>query len=366
MNPNVTGSSGLPPLDPNFAVSQPGSDLLWHDASQLTVEGQGWQKEQLKRRFDRLPATAEGVVRRDVWELSRQSAGIEIRFVSDATEIGARWTVLNQELAFDHMPATGVSGLDLYARDGQRWRWIGVGRPTQYPTNQVSLVKGVPVQGLREFRLYLPLYNGIEQVMLGVPKGAVLQAAPARSRLPVVVYGTSLTQGGCASRPGMAYTSILSRSLDCAVVNLGFSGNGLAEPEVAQVIAGMATPAAFVLDQMGNVSAAMVRERMPYFIATLRAQHPRTPIVLVENFVYQNEWLYGPDYDRSSGKNGALKEIATPLMQHDPLVSYVCGKPLLGDDGEATVDGVHPTDLGFMRMAQTLYAPISKMLARRV
>lgn len=348
-------------LDPNFAVSQPGSELLWYDASQLTVAGQGWPRSELKRTFDRLPGRAEAIVRPEVWSLSRHSAGIEIRFQSDATEIGARWKVLNKGLAMDHMPATGMSGLDLYLRHDGAWRWVGVGRPKESPVNLVKLAS-IPAKGMRDYRLYLPLYNGVEELQLGVPKGAVLRAAPPPEGRPVVVYGTSIVQGGCASRPGMAYTAILGRWLDLPVINLGFSGNGRAEPEVAELVAEL-DPAAFVLDPLPNLTDAQVKERMAPFIAALRAKHPQTPIVLVENITYQHAWVGGGVNARSS-KNNALKAIAEPLMKADPLISYVNGETLLGDDSEATVDGTHPTDLGFLRMAQAIRPTLERVLKK--
>lgn len=348
-------------LDPNFAVSQPGSELLWYDAAQLTVAGQGWPRSELKRTFDRLPGRAEALVRPEVWSLSRHSAGIEIRFQSDASEIGARWKVLNKGLAMDHMPATGMSGLDLYLRHDGAWRWVGVGRPKESPVNLVKLAS-IPAKGMRDYRLYLPLYNGTEELQLGVPKGAVVRAVAQPPGRPVVVYGTSIVQGGCASRPGMAYTAILGRWLDMPVINLGFSGNGRAEPEVAALVAEI-DAAAFVLDPLPNLTDAQVKERMAPFIATLRARHPQTPIVLVENITYQHAWVGGGVNARSS-KNNALRAIAEPLMKADPLLSYVNGETLLGDDSEATVDGTHPTDLGFLRMAEAIRPVLAKALAR--
>jgi hypothetical protein len=156
-------------LDPNFAVQIPGSELLWFDAQKFFRVGQGWSRAELERPFDRLPERAKNSVPEAVWILSRHSAGIEIRFATDARELGARWTVLNSGLAMDHMPATGVSGLDLYALDGNTWRWLAVGRPTQSPTNLVKLIADMP-GGMREYRLYLPLYNGTYALSIGIPK----------------------------------------------------------------------------------------------------------------------------------------------------------------------------------------------------
>ncbi len=139
------------------------------------------------------------------------------------------------------MPATAVSGLDLYVKtENGRWRWLSVGRPTKYPANSGELVKDLPA-GKREYLLYLPLYNGVRSVELGLPKDSTLaKAGPWSSGIskPIVFYGTSITQGGCASRPGMVHTAILGRQLNCPVINLGFSGNGKMEPEMARPAGG--------------------------------------------------------------------------------------------------------------------------------
>jgi len=357
--------TSLAALDPNFAVSVPGSDLLWYDALALTTLGQGWARSELAAPWDRLPARAQGVVRPEVWGLSHCSAGIEVRFATDACEVSARWTVTNASLAMDHMPATGVSGLDLYVLRDDGWRWTGIGRPTQSPTNQVRLAGDLPTAGMRSMRLYLPLYNGIASLAIGVPAGARLQPLPAPAALPLVVYGTSIVQGGCASRPGMVYSSILGRRLDLPVINLGFSGNGRAEPEVARLVAEIPATA-FVVDAVPNLSAELVTERLGGFVDTLRTAHPRTPIVVVENITYQHHDTMRPGRSDDVRKNQALRAVIGPRMATDPLLHIVPGALLLGDDGEGTVDGVHATDVGFSRLAAVIAPVLRSLLPREI
>ena len=145
------------------------TSVAWRDVKTLTVEGQAWTGADLKAPFDRLPAKAEGVARPPVWNLSRDSAGIAVRFVTDSPDIHARWTLnKGDRLAMPHMAATGVSGLDLYARDSDgKWRWVACGQPTE-KTNTKALAKGLE-PGEREYMLYLPLYNGVSSVEIGVP-----------------------------------------------------------------------------------------------------------------------------------------------------------------------------------------------------
>src|SRR5262245_48378317 len=329
-------------------------DLLWYDAKLLGIEGQGFSD--LESPYDRLPSKAEKVVRDPVWNLSRHSAGLCVRFRSDATAVHARWTLTGKGLAMDHMPATGVSGLDLYARTpGGKWQWLGVGRPKEQ-TNTAVLARGLPAAQTREFLLYLPLYNGVRSVEIGLPKDAKLSKAaphPAHKK-PIVFYGTSITQGGCASRPGMVHTSILGRRLDWPVVNLGFSGNGKMEPELAELL-GKIDAAAYVLDCLPNLSAEEVEKRTEPFVLALRKLRPQTPIVLVEDRSYANSSLLPAAQKRNAESRAALRK-AFLTMTYEGVASlhHLDGEKLLGDDGEATVDGSHPTDLGFVRQSDAM------------
>jgi lysophospholipase L1-like esterase len=262
----------------------------------------------------------------------------------------------------NHMAATGVSGVDLYLRYDGHWRWVGVGRPSEQK-NEFTLVSGLAAEK-REYALYLPLYNGVTKVELGVPEGSKLDKAPLRTRntKPVVFYGTSITQGGCASRPGMAYPAIIGRKLDVPTINLGFSGGGKCEHEVADFLAEL-DPSVYVIDPLPNMSNDVVDERVRYLLNTLRLKHPKTPVILIENIVYQNEYVR-PDKNGISGpRNQTLARVYKDCAPGwNGKLYYVRCTKLLGSDGEGTVDGVHPTDLGFLRMADVLTPIIKKAL----
>lgn len=330
-------------------------DLLWYDAQLLGVEGQGFSD--VKAPYDRLPAKAEKIVRNPVWGLSRHSAGLCVRFRSDATAIHARWTLTSKNLAMNHMPATGVSGLDLYAHSTKegKWQWLGVGRPTEQ-TNTAVLAKGLAASGTRDFLLYLPLYNGVSSVEIGLPKDAKLTKAAPRPahKKPIVFYGTSITQGGCASRPGMVYTAILGRRLDWPVINLGFSGNGKMEVELAELM-GKIDAAAYVVDCLPNLAPEEVEKRTEPFVLALRKLRPQTPIVLVEDRTLANSTLLPAQKKRNDENRAALRK-AFLKMTYEGVASlhYQEGDKFMGDDGDATVDGSHPTDLGFVRQSDVM------------
>jgi hypothetical protein len=343
------------------AQTNSASDLVWHDARELCVEGKGWADT--KHFYDRLPARAEGVVPPAVWDLSQDSAGMSVRFESEATEISARWKLRKDQLAMPHMPATGVSGVDLYVKEKSQWRWLANGRPLKQFEEKV-LVKGLTPKK-REFMLYLPLYNGVDEVQLGVPGGSTVAplAVRTRGRKPIVFYGTSILQGGCASRPGMAYPAILGRRLDWPAINLGFSGSAHSEPEIAALLAEL-DPAVYVLDPLPNMTAEMVAQRIEPFVLTLRKAHPSTPIVLVENARYPDEQFLAAKREKLLEANARLREVFDRLTRAgQKRIYYFRAEQLLGDDGEATVDGSHPTDLGFLRMADRFEPLLRRVLS---
>ncbi|HUT33368.1 MAG TPA: SGNH/GDSL hydrolase family protein [Planctomycetota bacterium] len=350
------GAEKAPPPTP--PAKDPDAGLTWHDIRDWGVEGKGWADTE--RPFGRLPTRAKEKVRPAVWSLSRSSAGMCVRFQTDATAISARWTLLSPNLAMDHMPATGVSGLDLYARDDAgRWRWLAVGRPKAVKT-QARLVGGLP-PGKRAYTLYLPLYNGVESVEIGLDPKAAVEPLPPRATKPMVFYGTSILQGGCASRPGMVHTAILGRRLDRAAINLGFSGNGTMDPEIADLMAEL-DACVYVVDCLPNMAAAAVAERTGPLVRTLRGKHAKTPIVLVEDRTYASAWLLPSQRSRNETSRTALRKAFDALVAAGVEgLHLVQGERLLGDDAEATVDGSHPTDLGFVRMADAL-EPVLKPL----
>jgi hypothetical protein len=348
------------------AVSKPSAqpkiekDTAWYDVRAWGVEGRGWSDTE--RYFDRLPARAKGVVPPNVWGLSRHSSGMCVRFETDATKISARYTVLSPSLAMPHMPATGVSGLDIYAQDGEgRWRWLGVTRPAGGPTQKADLAKDI-IPGRRAYMVYLPLYNGVESLEIGVPKQAAFKPLPPRTAKPIVFYGTSITHGGCASRTGMAYPAILGRRLDRPTINLGFSGSGRMDPPVVDLLAEL-DPAIYVIDTLPNMDGKTVALRAEPLVRRIRQSRPDTPIVLVEDRAFTNApWIQGkPEFHAAN--RAALRQAYEKLVASGVKgLYYVKGDHLLGDDGEAAVDGSHPSDLGMVRMADALEPVLRPLL----
>jgi GDSL-like Lipase/Acylhydrolase family/N-terminus of Esterase_SGNH_hydro-type len=334
---------------------EPKDETAWHNPVKWGVEGKGYSDT--IRDYDRYPAKAKETVRPSVWGLSRHSAGMVARFVTDSPMIKVRYELLSKNLGMPHMPATGVSGVDLYGRlpDG-RWHWMSVTRPKSQKV-EATLFGGLDGT-MREYMLYLPLYNGVEKIEIGTKLGSTFKGLPPREK-PIVFYGTSITQGGCASRPGMAYPAIVGRKLDRPTINLGFSGNALMEPEVAELLAEL-DPSIYILDPLPNMTDKLVAERAEPFVRTLRKSHPDVPIYLVEERTPGNWPFSKSGYKKHLAKRAELKKAYDRLIVDGVKnLYYVPGDRLVGTDGEAMVDGSHPTDLGMQRSADYLIEVIT-------
>ncbi len=342
-------------------------DVVYHDASAFPVFGKC--VEETSARYQRLPEEFKGVVRDPVWSLGRNSAGLYIRFRSNSTKIRVRWKSLDPKQYMPHMADAGDSGLDLYIlTDGDGWRFAGSGfewggRDKEVKTK--TMVANMSPQ-MREYMLYLSLYNGVDKIEIGIDEGAVIESPSVdspRSDSPVVMYGTSILQGGCASRPGMAFTAILGRRLDREVINLGFSGNAKLDYEIAEYITRVKNPALIVLDYVPNSSADLIRERGEKFFRIIRDAFPDVPVIFVEDPTFPHSRFDQKMKEEVTSKNEAQLALYKKLRKAgERRLYYVSTDGLIGDDGEATVDGVHLTDLGMMRYVDKVLPVMRKAM----
>jgi lysophospholipase L1-like esterase len=329
--------------------------VWWNPASSKfpVIEGQGWP-ERVKSVYDRLPKEAEQHVRKEVWELSQNSAGEVIRIRTNSDKILVHYGV-KEGFAMPHLSATGRSGVDLYAKnsDGE-WLWCGAkysfGDTVKYDYLNIDPSDRYHRSG-REYRLYLPPYNTIKWLEIGVPEGALFEALPVRIEKPVVVYGTSIAQGGCASRPGMAWTCILERRLDRPVINLGFSGNGRLEKEVLDLINEIDAKI-YVLDCLPNLGPnTELKQLIVNSVKLLKEKRPTTPVLLVDHAGYGGEKSVKENAKRVSGLNEANHQAYEQLKEEGVKGIYLLSREELGLGFDSFVDGVHPTDLGMQEYA---------------
>lgn len=356
-------SADISKLDPAMGVNQAAAaDLDWHDVQAWGVEGREWTGMERLRWFDRFPAEAQKSVTSAVWNLSRDSAGMMVRFKTDATAIHVHYKLAKDRLGMPHMPATGVSGIDLYARNAAgQWRWVQVTKPDKQEV-RAEIIKDL-APGFREYAAYLPLYNGVEFLKIGVARGAKFEGLAPRAK-PIVFYGTSITHGACASRPGMVHTAILGRRFDRPVVNLGFSGNGRMDPAVGDLLIKV-DAAVYVIDCLPNMNAAAVRERCVPLVKQIRAAKPDTPIVLVEDRRNTNDWILPSRAKHHDDNHAALREAYAALQKEGvKRLHYIPGDALYGTDTEGATDASHASDLGFMRQADVMEPVLRAALLR--
>jgi len=356
----MVSAAGLMVGKATSAVGPQGQGLKWYDVEDWGVEGKGWAADQTDKYFDRLPKRAKGVVRDAVWNLSRHSAGMLTRFRTDADQIWVDHHLTSPTLALPHMPATGVSGIDLYATDKEgRWRWLAVSRPSSQAFK--SRLIGNLLPGKREYMAYLPLYNGTEHLRFGLPEGATFEAVAPSDEKPMVFYGTSITHGACASRPGMPHPAILGRRLERPVINLGFSGNGKMEKEVGKYLCEL-DASVFVIDCLPNMVGREVATRAEPLVRQLREARPETPILLVEDRTYANAGFVSGRHKRHEDSRGALRAAYESLVADGfKQIGYLPGESLLGQDRDDTTDGSHPSDLGFYRHANAMEGALKKL-----
>lgn len=329
------------------------------------VHGRWWNSE-LRDNFFRLSPRAESKVRSAVWRLSKQSAGLSICFHSNAQSIKVRYK-LRGGLNMFHMPTTGVSGVDLYATDANgRLRWCAskfnesFKDTVNYEFKDLTYFTGED-KGY-DFELFLPLYNEVAWMEIGVPEGKELRFIPVSEEKPIVVYGTSIGQGACASRPGMAWTNIVHRESGYPVINLAFSGNGQLEEEMFEFLAEI-DARLFVIDCLPNMSTErteLIYDRLLKGVGILR-EKSQAPILLVEHD-YANGASSQRNIDWYTGSNSEQRRAYRAMKKQGVKQLYYLSHDEMGFTQDSMVEGLHPNDLGMRQYADAYLRKLRKIL----
>ena len=317
---------------PALAISQELKNVIYYGEDYFILEGTEIPDSLKENRYDRLPLSYKEIVRKPVWELSKASAGMSIKFLSNSTSIKVKWTVLNNN-KMNHMAETGIKGIDLYFNNKGNWQYLNTARPEGID-NESVLISNMASE-MREFKMFLPLYDGLVNIEVGIDYNSVIKKSLKNNRKPIIFYGTSITQGGCASRPGMAHTNIISRKLNINCINFGFSGNGRMEQPIAKLISEL-DPAFYVIECLPNMmNAEQIANRTIPLVNIIREKHPETAIVFVENFIYEPSIL-DKEMDENINKlNTALKTEYTKMIEGGfDNIYYVDSKNATGDDHE--------------------------------
>lgn len=344
-------------LSASGQTNEPDNTMKYYDGRTFTIIG----KFHSEKNYRRFPAEYQDSLRKEVWSLGQNSAGISIRFNTNSPVIKVKWISTNN-YSMDHMASTGVKGIDLYAYVNGKWQYISTGR-VRGKENEYTLVQ-TSNEVYREYLLNLSLYDGIDSLSIGVKNDAEITTPKENylvAKKPVVYYGTSIAQGGCASRPGLAFTNILSRELDRPFINMGFSGNGNCELSVGKAMC-ETDAALYVLDCNPNTKAEEVYERTNKLVTLLKEKRPETPVLLVESIYFENI-LSGDVTKEPVRKNAELLRAYKSLRKSGVnKLYYKRSDGMIGTDHEGTVDGIHPNDIGMLRMAKSLEPVIRKII----
>lgn len=359
-------------MDKNMAIKKPAEsdEKDWHSPAEKPAELSGFAFFDTDRRYCRIPFAYDKIMQKvnpNVCSLAKNPSGGQIRFISDSSSLSVRVT-LDTPADMGHMPATGQCGFDAYLRpvSGGEWVFAGISRYDHTLKEYTSeIFSGLPPEN-REFLLHFPLYKEVKEVSIGLDKGAsLLPPSPRKEKGRIVWYGTSIAQGGCAARPGMSFTNILSRRLDVEIINLGFSGNGLGEPEMAEICASVPDKRVFVMDYDANAGArGLLEETLDPFLDVIRRADPALPILVISAAPVPDEKLK-PEVNRNRKLRRDFQKrcVKRRRAEGDINLHYLDGRDLWGADYcEFAVDGVHPTDLGFYEMSKTLYPVLKNFL----
>lgn len=356
---------GIAQYDVNFKNAFPDAnlDLQWFDIRQEPFQIYGLYQPQTEDHFHRMPATIAAQVNEGVAELEKHTSGGRVHFSTNATYIALRMSTPEIEFP-DRMPLSGACGFDLYLNDDDHYVFLkGFVPPATAKDGfaaAVSLDRFELGEGWHNYCINFPLYNQVTDVQIGIPTDCGVRAGGTyRPMKPLVFYGSSVTQGGCASRPGNCYTHIISHRLNVDFVNLGFSGSARGEQAMADYLAGL-DMSVFISDYDYN-APTVEHLRATHFplYQTIRTKYPDLPYLMISR-------PDRPEFAESTRRNRAVvrESYERALAAGDNNVYFIDGGDLFAgpERADCTVDGAHPNDLGFRRMADVIGSELARIL----
>jgi len=353
-------------IDKNLAVESGLnlSDAVWFDSKEAPFRIHGIHRAEPGKLFLRMPHETAKATSAGVYLLNQHTAGGRIRFRTNAGYIAIRAEMPDGGI-MPHMTIAGTGGFDLYKNDGREYCYEN----TFMPGGSIgSYGSSRAVDGKwHTYTINMPLYAAVKEVYIGLPRDAEIEPAEDYTYTkPILYYGSSITQGGCASRPGNAYQAMISRRFDSDYINLGFSGNAKAEDVMIEYLASVDS-SVFVCDYDHNApNADHLEATHEKLVRAYREAHPETPIIVVSRPDYTPE---KGAYDAGRREDERRRMIVRATWEKlaaegDKNIHYIDGAHLF--DGafrdSCTVDGCHPNDLGFFRMAQVIGDEIEKHL----
>ncbi len=353
-------------IDRNFVVESDVTepDLVWFNVKETPFRIYGVEFEEEQGCFTRVPGAAAELVP-GILGARKLTAGGRVRFKTDSSYIAIK-AVMKSIAPISHMTQLGRSGFDLYQKKRGKDVYYYSFMPPIDITDGYS--SGKRTEGrYTDYTINFPIYDRVLELYVALKKGSRLSApTPYREEKPVVFYGSSITHGGCASRPGNIYPAMISRELDIHYINLGFSGKAKGEPAMADYVASL-DMSAFVLDYDHNTPSEqnLIDTHEPFY-KKVRAAHPDIPIIMVTapNTKLQGNVNYAGRGFLYNRRDIIRKTYENAVAAGDKNVYFIDGHTLFGGKhwDSCTVDGTHPNDLGFYRMSQVIGKVLKKAL----
>ena len=339
------------------------AQVKWHNAADLTVIG---KPIPTSKPFSRIDTSVYKFNSRTIDTYADYSTGLAVVFETDSRTVKARWTTGGGN-AGQNMTAILCKGLDLYIMKDGMWMFAGTGNPKMknppYDRHEATILSDM-AEGSKQCLLYLPLFDRVDNLEIGLDQDARLSALSNPLRHKIVVLGSSITHGASASRPGMSYPARLGRDNGLYTCNLGFSGSCKLQMEYAHYLADIEEVDAFIFDTFSNPTAEEIRERFNAFVDVVRAAHPEVPMIFLQTERRETRNFSTSREAREAAKQAAAAEVVTARMKTDKNIYFIDSEGFLGGQHIGTVDGTHPNDLGFTHMLEVITPPVKKILKK--
>lgn len=353
----------------NFSSAQ----MKWYDPMDGAIPnicGRAWNSE-IGGKYNRLPQRFQANMPKAVWRLSQQCAGMYIHFKTNAKTIWIRYTLTQSTLWQGNMPPLNHSGIDLYGFDKNgesHWMANQMNYQLHLKEGDTAVFKYDDIlipesgkQGLK-YELFLPTYNGVKSMQIGVPENAIFSFQGQEKEKPVVIYGTSITQGAAASRPGLIWTNILKRETGIPFINLGFSGSALMESPIFEALSEI-NARAFIIDCIPNsfryYNDNTIQERFPAGIKKIRSKSD-APIIIAECIVGNDQTFVSQKDAKKVKANAILKKVFKQLQDEGIKNLYYITAEDFNMPRDAMIEGTHPNDIGMMVYANTYEKALKK------
>ena len=346
-----------------LCMSAYAQNIIWHDAAELTILG---KPIPTSKPFTRIDGEVYKFNDKTIDRYAGYSTGLAVVFQTNSTVIKARWTT-GGSIAGANMTAIMNKGLDLYIMQDGEWVFAGVGTPVMkkapYNNHEGTIVKDMN-EGQKQCLLYLPLFDRVDSLEIGIDEGAVITPMENPFRHNIIVHGSSITHGASASRAGMSYPARFGRENGFYVCNLGFSGMCKLQEEYAHYLADIKDVDAFIFDAFSNPQADVINEKFDKFVDIVRAAHPDVPMIFLQTERRETRNFNVKTDASEAAKQEAAETVVKRRMKTDKHIYFIPSDDFLGHEHIATVDGTHPNDLGFEYMLQSITPKILKIFRK--